>query len=132
MASMRDHRAVPMSAIIMRVVTLLSILQAVLLAVTAGGDLARSGLHGSVGLFETIDCVSPSHHDDPPPPACPRHKQCCVLGSVIASPPDLIRAFIFLRPEPGEADAVGPVAEEDLRGPDPSPPWSSRAPPFIA
>lgn len=132
MASLRDQRAAPMSAFVMRIIALLSMLQAILLGVVVAGHLAQSALHGSVGLLAQVDCVAPSHHDEAPSPACPRHPDCCLLGSAVASPPDLFRAFVFLRPEPDEADIIRFVAEEDERGPDPSPPWSSRAPPLAA
>lgn len=119
-----------MSATIMRVVTLLSILQALLLAV-ASGDLAHAGPRGAVGLVESVDCATSSHHDAPSS-ACPHHLNCCILGSAIASPTDLFRAFVFFRPEPGEARIIGPNAEEGEHGPEPSPPWASRAPPRFA
>jgi hypothetical protein len=120
-----------MSAFVRRIVALLSMLQVVVLAVVVAGHLAQGGAHGSAGLVD-IDCVAPSHHDEAPSPACPRHPHCCLLGSAVASPPDLFRAFVFLRPEPDEADFIGLAAEEGERGPDPAPPWSSRAPPLSA
>jgi hypothetical protein len=120
-----------MSAFAMRIVALLSMLQAVVLAVGVAGHLTQSGLSGSANLLE-VDCVAPSHHDEAPTPACPRHPHCCLLGSAVASPPDLFRAFVFLRPESDVADMIGLAAEECERGPDPSPPWSSRAPPLSA
>lgn len=126
MARLRDHRAVPMSVFVVRIVALL-MLQAVLLA----GSLAQGGLHGSAG-FRAVVCVAAPHHDEAPPPVCPRHPYCCLLGSAMASPPDLFKAFVLLRPEFGEADLIDVAAEEDERGPDPSPPWSSRAPPLFA
>jgi hypothetical protein len=131
MASLRDQRIVPMSAFAMRIVALLSMLQAVVLAVGVAGHLAQSGPSGSTGLL-AVDCVAPSHHDEAPAPACPRHPHCCLLGSAVASPPVLFRAFVFLRSEPDEAGMIGLAAEEGERGPDPSPPWSSRAPPLSA
>ncbi|ATQ68813.1 hypothetical protein CQW49_13675 [Methylosinus trichosporium OB3b] len=131
MARLRDLRAVPTSAFVIRIVALLSMLQAVVLTVAVAGHLAQGGLLGSTGLH-AADCVAASHHDEAPSPACPRHPHCCLLASAVGSPPDLFRAFVFLRPEPDEADIIGVVAEEDERGPDPSPPWSSRAPPLSA
>lgn len=132
MARLRDQRTVPMSTSVMRIVALLSMLQAVFLAVVVAGHLEQGGLHGSAGLLERVDCVAPAHHDDAPAPACPRHPHCCLLGSAVMSPPDLFRAVVFLWPEPGEADIIGLAVEEGDRGPDPSPPWSSRAPPLSA
>jgi hypothetical protein len=132
MASLRNQRVVLTSATIVRIVTLLSFLQGLLLASLGGGEIARSahaGLRGSVSLLEQVDCVASSHHDDAPSPACPRHTHCCLLGSPIASPPDLFRAIVLLRPESGEAETIGLAAEEGDRGPDPAPPWASRAPP---
>lgn len=120
-----------MSATILRVVILLSIVQTLLLAVIFGGDLAHAGLRGSAGLIESVDCVAPSHHDDAPPPACPHHAHCCVLGSAIASL-DLVRAFVLFRPESREAETIALANEEREHGPDPSPPWASRAPPAAA
>lgn len=120
-----------MSATILRVVILLSIVQTLLLAVIFGGDLAHVGLRGSAGLFESVDCVAPSHLDDAPPPACPHYAHCCVLGSAIESF-DLFRAFVLFRPESGDVETIGLAIETHERGPDPSPPWASRAPPAVA
>lgn len=120
-----------MSTTILRVVILLSIVQTLLLAVTFGGDLAHAGLRGSAGLFESVDCGAPSHRDDAPPPACPHHAHCCVFGSAIASL-DLFRAFVLFTPESGDVERIGLANEARERGPDPSPPWASRAPPAIA
>ncbi|MBY6243844.1 hypothetical protein [Methylosinus sp. Sm6] len=120
-----------MSAFVVGIVGLLSMLQAVVLALVVAGPLAQGGLHGSTGLLE-VDCVAASHHDEAPSPACPHHPHCCLLGAAVASPPDLFRPFVFLRPEPDEADIIGLAVEEGERGPDPSPPWSSRAPPLSA
>lgn len=135
MASLRYQRAVSTSATIVRLVTLLTFLQTLLLTAVVGGDFERpahAGLRGSASLLERVDCISSSRHDDAPPPACPRHTHCCALGSAIAEPPELFRASVFLRPEPGEAENIGLAAEVGERGPDPSPPWSSRAPPLFA
>jgi hypothetical protein len=118
-----------MSAFVMRIVVLLSMLQAVVPAVA--GPLAQGGLHGSAGLREAV-CVAAPHHDEAPPPACPRHQHCCLLGAAVASPPDLFRAFVLLRPEPDATDIIGLAVEDGKRGPEPSPPWSSRAPPLSA
>jgi hypothetical protein len=119
-----------MSAMIRRVVTLLSILPALFLAV-AGGDSAHAGSAGPAGLLASVDC-SASTHGDAPSPACPHDMHCCVLASAMASPPDRFRAFVLFRPEPGEARLIDPDAEEADRGPEPSPPWASRAPPPVA
>jgi hypothetical protein len=135
MASVPDQRAVSTSATIVRMVALLSFLHTLFFTVVVSEDPARfahAGLQGSARLLERVDCIASLHHDEAPDPACPRHAHCCVLGSALLEPPEFFRAFVFLRSPPDETAIIGLVAEAGDRGPDPSPPWSSRAPPLFA
>jgi hypothetical protein len=133
MASLR--RAVFERATIVPIVVLVVMLQALSLLSAFGFGHSHSalGLGAPAGLaLASGDCGAPAHHGEAPSPACPLHPQCCALGSAALSPL-LGEGPSFLLPiATGETKRRGFAVLLGAHGPEPAPPWSSRAPPALA
>ncbi|MBG0810556.1 hypothetical protein IY145_14380 [Methylosinus sp. H3A] len=134
MASLRG-RGFSKRATIGPIAVLAAMLQALLLFFAIGSGHAHrsaAGVGAPAGLdVASADCRAPGHRGEAPPPACPLHPQCCALGSAALSPLDSDVSSVALRVSSGEATTLGFAVEPDARGPEPAPPWSSRAPPSL-
>ncbi|HEY8064680.1 MAG TPA: hypothetical protein VIF40_08110 [Methylosinus sp.] len=130
-------------ATIVPIAVLAALLQALLLFVATGGGHARqfhsatsatsanSSLGASAGALGSADCGAPAHGEGAPAPACPLHPHCCVPGSLALAFLDRAEASVALPLATGRTTPLGRPAEPGAQGPEPAPPWSSRAPPSL-